>query len=85
MTPYVGNFLFNHLEVFGTSDKEYEHEKGYYWFMFTLAMWNPLNILIVRMQCLDYPHRKFRKALWDMVTVDKHRMFYRGFVPVFMG
>lgn len=53
--------------------------------MISLAMWNPLNIMIVRMQCLDYPYRKFRKALWDMITVDRHRMLYRGFLPIFMG
>eukprot|EP00347_Sterkiella_histriomuscorum_P019673 403340724 len=85
LTPYMTNFLFNHLEIFGNSDEEWNHETGWYWFILTIGVWNPLNIMIVRMQCLDYPHRKFRNALKDMIMHDKHRMFYRGLTPVFMG
>ena len=45
----------------------------------TICMINVLNILCVRMQNVDYVHnRSFSKAVKDVITIDKHRMFYRG-------
>ena len=44
---------------------------------------NALNILIVRMQNVDYVNKKSIKgALKDLVMVDRHRMFYRGLLPI---
>jgi hypothetical protein len=48
-----------------------------------LMVSNALNIVAVRMQNVDYPNnRNFRKALKDLVIVDKHRMFYKGLLPI---
>ena len=48
-----------------------------------LMISNTLNIVAVRMQNVDYPNRRsFLKALKDLVVVDKHRMFYKGLVPI---
>ena len=44
---------------------------------------NAINIIIVRMQNVDYRHNKsLYKAVRDLFYVDKHRMFYRGLVPI---
>jgi hypothetical protein len=49
-----------------------------------MLMWNPLNILVVRMQCVEYPHRQsLFKAAGDMIRKDRLRMFYRGYFPNF--
>lgn len=85
IVPYGFNFLFNHVSYFGSVDEEYEDENGFYWLIFSFMLWNPLNIMIVRMQCLDFPHRKFRNALIDMIKHDRHRMLYAGLVPIFVG
>ena len=35
------------------------------------------------MQNVDYPNRKsFLRAVKDLVVIDKHRMFYKGLVPI---
>jgi hypothetical protein len=48
-----------------------------------LMLSNALNIVAVRMQNVDYPNnRNFRKALKDLVIIDKHRMFYKGLFPI---
>ena len=48
-----------------------------------LCISNTLNIVAVRMQNVDYPNRKsFLRAVKDLVVVDKHRMFYKGLVPI---
>jgi hypothetical protein len=48
-----------------------------------LMLSNVMNIVAVRMQNVDYPNnRSFRKALKDLVVVDKHRMFYKGLLPI---
>lgn len=44
LVPYTVNHLFNNLQIFGSSDDEFSHPTGKYWFAFTLLMWNPLNI-----------------------------------------
>ena len=42
-----------------------------------------LSILTVRMQNIDYSNnRNFRGAIKDLLTIDKHRCLYRGFVPI---
>jgi hypothetical protein len=44
---------------------------------------NALNIVAVRMQNVDYPNnRNFRGAIKDLFVIDKHRMFYKGLVPI---
>lgn len=44
---------------------------------------NACNIVIVRMQNVDYRNnRKLSGAVKDLFLVDKHRMFYRGLVPI---
>jgi hypothetical protein len=44
---------------------------------------NALNIVAVRMQNVDYPNnRSFRGAIKDLFVIDKHRMFYKGLVPI---
>jgi hypothetical protein len=85
LTPYTINNFTNNVEFFESTDAEFEHKYGFYWFLFTVALWNPLNILTVRMQCVDFPIRKFRHALWDMIKHDRLSMFYRGLFPVFAG
>jgi hypothetical protein len=77
ITPYLINHLFNNLEIFGDPDSEYADPRGYYWYYFTVFFWNPLNIMIVRMQCVEFPIKSFRAAWLDM--------FYRGFFPIFTG
>lgn len=48
-----------------------------------LMISNTLNIVAVRMQNVDYPNnRSFLRALKDLVVIDKHRMFYKGLVPI---
>ena len=49
LTAYTINHLLNNTEFFGDPDQEYADSKGQYWFYFTMLLWNPLNILIVRM------------------------------------
>ena len=50
--------------------------------MYSLMVGNAINILIVRMQNIEYEHYgSFRGTLKDMIVKDKHRMFYRGLVP----
>ena len=44
---------------------------------------NTLNIVAVRMQNVDYPNnRSFLKAVKDLFVIDKHRMFYKGLLPI---
>ena len=81
---YSTNFILNNWELFGDPDAEYEDPRGKYWFYLTVGLWNPLNILVVRTQCVEFPMR-FSRALADMVKVDGLRMFYRGFFPIFTG
>ena len=49
-------------------------------------MANVFNLVIVRMQNVDYKHNRnpFR-AVKDLVVIDKHRAFYRGMFPFLMG
>ncbi|CDW89502.1 UNKNOWN [Stylonychia lemnae] len=83
--PYSINFFFNNVEFQYKADEEVNHPLANYYLISTIALWNPINIMIVRMQCLDYPIRKFRGALWDMIKHDKHRMLYSGIAPIFAG
>mmetsp|Transcript_34727 Transcript_34727/g.53311 ORF Transcript_34727/g.53311 Transcript_34727/m.53311 type:complete len:113 (+) Transcript_34727:791-1129(+) len=47
---------------------------------------NVLNILTVRLQNADYYHRKnFFGAVKDMIKVDRHRMFYKGLLPLLVA
>ena len=85
LVPYSLNYITNHMEFFGSTDDEYNDDFGFYWFMCSIMLWNPLNILIVRMQSIDYPYRRFRDALWDMLKVDGHKMFYAGLFPILIG
>ena len=49
----------------------------------SLMLSNAINILAVRMQNVDYPNnRSFRGAVKDLFVIDKHRMFYKGLVPI---
>jgi len=48
-----------------------------------LMLSNALNIVAVRMQNVDYPNnRSLRGAIKDLFVIDKHRMFYKGLVPI---
>ena len=48
-----------------------------------LMVSNALNIVAVRMQNVDYPnYRSLRGAIKDLFVIDKHRMFYKGLVPI---
>lgn len=85
LLPYTFNHVLNNWEIFGDPDQEYDDPRGKYWFYFTVMLWNPLNILIVRMQCVEFEHRKFRKAMADMVKNDGIKMFYKGFFAIFTG
>jgi hypothetical protein len=85
ITPYALNHLLNNNEIFGDPDEEYADPRGKYWFYFTVGLWNPFNILIVRMQCVEFPIRKLHKAAWDMIKNDSYRMFYKGLLPIFTG
>jgi len=52
-------------------------------FLFTV---NTLNILSLRMQNVDYIYNKSTfKTLKHALVIDKHRIFYRGAVPLFVG
>ena len=84
LLAYSANHVLNNWEVFGDPDAEYEDARGKYWFWFSVSLWNPLNLLIVRKQCLEFP-LSLRQAIVDMVKNDRHRMFYRGFLPLFTG
>ena len=43
---------------------------------------NASNIVVIRMQNVDYKHnRSLTKAVKDLFVVDKHRMFYKGLLP----
>lgn len=85
LSPYLLNYIFNNLEIFGDPDHEIVDKRGKYWFYFTILLWNPLNILVVRMQCVEFPHPKLRHAVLDMLKHDSYRMFYKGLVPIFTG
>jgi hypothetical protein len=37
------------------------------------------------MQSIDYPIRKFRHSMMDMIKHDSFRCIYRGFVPLLAG
>jgi hypothetical protein len=37
------------------------------------------------MQSIDYPMRKFRHSMMDMIKHDNFRCIYRGFVPLLIG
>lgn len=37
------------------------------------------------MQCVEFPIKKMRYALADMIKNDSFRMFYRGLFPIFTG
>ena len=46
-------------------------------------LYNIPNILTVRLQNVDYRVEKgLRGALMDLIKVDKHRMFYKGLIPI---
>ena len=48
-----------------------------------LMLCNVLNLVSVRMQNVDYPNnRSFTGALKDLIVIDKHRMFYKGLLPI---
>ena len=48
-----------------------------------MMAFNVLNILIVRMQNIDYEHnRKLGRAAWDLVRYDGKEAFYKGLVPI---
>lgn len=86
ITPYLANHLLNNLELFGDPDEEFADARGKYWFYFTMLFWNPLNIMIVRMQCVEFPYKRdFRGAWMDMVKNDGYKMFYKGFFAIFTG
>ena len=47
--PYSLNFFFNHVKFFENSDAEFNDKFGKYFFITSIALWNPINIQIVRM------------------------------------
>ena len=52
----------------------------------TAMILNAANIVIVRMQNVDYRNRKsLLNSIADLVRIDKHRMFYRGLMPISLG
>lgn len=47
---------------------------------------NACNVLIVRMQNIDYEHHKsLRRAVVDILRNDKHRALYKGLLPQIFG
>ena len=49
----------------------------------TLMLCNVPNLITVRLQNVDYRIEKgLRGAIKDLFFVDKHRMFYKGLVPI---
>jgi hypothetical protein len=80
--PYTLNFVFANTNI-KIDPPMIKSEIGL--IAMSLLTYNPLNILIVRMQCLEYPHRKLRNALTDMIIRDRLSMFYRGFLSIICG
>ena len=81
------NFLFQNVSYFGKDiDEESVHPIGKYFTQASLILINPLQILITRLQWMDYPmrHRMLRTMI-DMVVKDRFQMFYRGLVPTLNG
>ncbi|TNV76418.1 hypothetical protein FGO68_gene363 [Halteria grandinella] len=85
IVPYATNHVLNNLEIFGDTDSQYADPMGKKWLYFTLLFSNPLNIMIVRMQCVEFPLRSLRAAWVDMVKNDGLKMFYKGLFPTFTG
>ena len=85
LVPYSITAFINHTEYFSSQDGEVGDDVGNFWFFFGLLMWNPLNILCVRMQCVDFPHKKLRHAVKDMIKKDRLSLLYKGMVPIFLG
>ena len=75
LTPYMANNIVNNIELFGDTDQEFKDIRGKYWFYMSVALWNPLNILVVRMQCVEFPIKKLRHAVVDRVKNESYRMF----------
>jgi len=49
----------------------------------TLMLCNVPNLITVRLQNVDYRMEKgLGGALKDLIVVDKHRMFYKGLIPI---
>lgn len=45
-----------------------------------------LNIMVTRMQCIDFPFRNsMRKTFHDMVRHDGIKCLYMGLLPVLLG
>ena len=82
ISPALISYINNNLQIYGDLEEEYNSKWGYYWFYLSVFLWNPLSILIVRMQCVDFPYRKLSDAFVDMLKHDRHRMFYTGLIPI---
>ena len=50
--------------------------------MFLMMAINVLNIVTIRMQNIDYEHNKsLRRAIKELILIDKHRAIYKGLFP----
>lgn len=62
------------------SSKNFFHNLG------EMMVYNIVSLLTVRMQNVDYKNnRNLRAAIKDLFLIDKHRMLYRGLVPMQFG
>ena len=51
-----------------------------------IGIGNISNILLARMRNVEYKHNKsLKSSLKDLAVKDKHRMMYRGLVPLTIG
>lgn len=59
------------------------HQEGWLQMLKHMSISNALNIMVVRMQNVDYPHnRSFRKTFKELILHDRFSMFYKGLVPI---
>lgn len=60
--------------------------KNFFYHLGEMMVANVVSLLTVRMQNVDYKNnRNLRAAVKDLFVIDKHRMLYRGLVPLNIG
>ena len=71
------------VRYFGpTADVEWEHPIGRYLVLMTIPLFNPLQMLLARMQWIGNPNSfSMRKTFTDMLKHEKLAIFYRGLLP----
>ena len=74
------------LKVEGDENKSLVHFMVNNNAVLNLMLFGPGTILMIRMQCIDFPYRnQFLKSTFDMVKNDGIRMFYRGIPVILVG